>query len=83
MFGEMKMYNGNLYLGLMEKAIQREFKNFLRINDIDFVKITESYAVIMLEQIREIMDCEALSSDDKCDEILKTITFYPVPPHID
>lgn len=77
------MYNGHLYLGLMEKAIQKEFREFLRKNNIDFVKLAESHAVKTLEQIWKIMDCEAMSSDDKCNQILKTIMFFPVPPHID
>lgn len=77
------MYNEHLYLGLMEKAIQKEFREFLRKNNIDFFKLAEAHAVKTLEQIWNIMDCEALSSDDKCDQILKTIMLFPVPPHID
>ena len=57
------MYNEHLYLGLMEKAIQKEFREFLRKNNIDFVKLAESHAVKTLEQIRDIVDSKKLSSD--------------------
>ena len=62
---------------LIQAAVRKEIENS---DNAD--AIAGRHAIRMLGEIIKIIGNNSISSDDKCNEVIKILSFLNVPPHI-
>ena len=62
---------------LIQAAVRKEIENSDKAD-----AIAGRHAIRMLEEIIKIIGNNSISSDDKCNEVIKILSFLNVPSHI-